>query len=87
MLPFRLVAFVRHDEVMGSSGDKPRKPRHPLAKVPKYEEPNSLPLPGLGGSSESGSGRFGHGSDHKHPGKPGRAGTFLLRMLGMRSKE
>jgi hypothetical protein len=25
--------------------------------------------------------------DHKHPGKPGRAGTFLLRMLGMRSKE
>ena len=72
---------------MGSSGDKPRKPRHPLAKVPKYEEPNSLPLPGLGGSGEPGSGRFGHGSDHRHPGKPGRAGTFLLRMLGMRSKE
>jgi hypothetical protein len=72
---------------MGSSGDKPRKPRHRLAKVPKYEEPNNLPLPGLGGSGEPGYGRFGHGSDHKHPGKPGRAGTFLLRMLGMRNKE
>jgi hypothetical protein len=72
---------------MGSSGDKPRKPRHPLPKVPKYEEPNSLPLPGLGGGGDVGSGRFGHGSGHKHPGKPGRAGTFLLRMLGMRSNE
>ncbi|HEX4245095.1 MAG TPA: hypothetical protein VHY77_05970 [Acidimicrobiales bacterium] len=72
---------------MGSSGDKPRKPRHRLAKVPKYEEPNSLPLPGLGGTSSTESGRFGHGSDHKHPGKPGRAGSFLLRMLGMHTKD
>jgi hypothetical protein len=74
---------------MGSAGDKPRKPRHPLAKVPKFEEPNELPLPGLTGAGQSGlqNGRFGHGSDHKHPGKPGRAGVFLLRMLGRRPKE
>jgi hypothetical protein len=72
---------------MGSADDKPRKPRHPLAKVPKYEEPNDLPLPGLGGGRGLGYGRFGHGSDHKHPHKPGRAGAFLLRMLGKRPKE
>jgi hypothetical protein len=72
---------------MGSSGDKPRKPRHRLAKVPKYEEPNSLPLAGLGGGGGAESGRFGHGSDHKRNGKPGRAGSFLLRMLGMGKKE
>jgi hypothetical protein len=73
---------------MGSAGDKQRKPRRRLAKVPKYEEPNDLPLPGLGGGGGGqGNGRFGHGSDHKHPKKPGRAGTFVLRMLGMGPKE
>jgi hypothetical protein len=74
---------------MGSSGDKPRKPRNPLAKVPKYEEPNELPLPGLTGSDEFGlrNGRFGHSSDHKHPGTPGRTGKLLLKLLGRRPKE
>ena len=78
-----------HDLPMGSAGDKPRKRRHPLAKVPKFEEPNVLPLPGLTGSSGFGpeGGRFGHGSDHKHPGMPGRAGSFLLRLLGRRPKQ
>lgn len=82
-------AYVGHDVKMGSSGDKPRKPKHPLAKVPKYEEPNVLPLPGLTGSGGFGlrNGRFGHSSDHKHAGMPGRAGTFLLKMLGRRPKE
>jgi hypothetical protein len=72
---------------MGSSGDKPRKPRRRLAKVPKYEEPNNLPLPGLGGGAEQGNSRYGHGSDHQHPKKPGKAGAFVLRMLGKRPKE
>lgn len=74
---------------MGQADDKPRKPRHPLTKVPKYEEPNELPLPGVGGGNGFGLryGRFGHGSDHKRSHVPGRAGTFLLRMLGMRIKE
>jgi hypothetical protein len=74
---------------MGSAGDKPRKPRRLLAKVPKFEEPNELSLPGLTNASRFGLryGRFGHGSDHKHPGMPGRAGVFLLRMLGRQPKE
>ncbi len=46
--------------------------------MPKYEEPNNPP--GLAG--DSGTGRFGHGSDHGHPKKPGRAGAFVLRILG-----
>jgi hypothetical protein len=70
---------------MGSAGDKPRKPRSKLAKVPKYEEPNTLP--GLGGGSPVGDGRYGHSSDHEHPTKPGMAGAFVLRMLGMRPKQ
>jgi hypothetical protein len=73
---------------MGSSGDKPRKPRRHLDKVPKYEEANTLGLPGIGGGDSEGAkyGRFGHGSDHHHPGQPGRVGFFFLRLLGLRSK-
>jgi hypothetical protein len=74
---------------MGSADDKPRKPRHPLAKVPKYEEPNSLPLPGIGGGNSFGLryGRFGHGSDGKKHHRPAWAGRFFLRLLGMRSEK
>jgi hypothetical protein len=74
---------------MGSSGDKPRKGKHPLAKVPKYEEANDLPLPGVGGGGGAGAGggsRFGHGSDHHGTKQPGKAGKFLLRTLGLRPK-
>ncbi len=83
----RQSPWVGHDGGMGSAGDKPRKRRHPLPKVPKYEEPNSLPLAGSGGSGGAESGRFGHGSDHNRNNKPGRAGSFLLRMLGMGKKD
>ena len=81
--------FIRHNLVMGSADDKPRKPRHPLAKVPKYEEPNSMPLQGLGGGSGFGLrfGRFGHGSDGKKHHRPAWPGRFLLWLLGMRPKE
>lgn len=74
---------------MGSADDRPRKQRHPLAKVPKYEEPNELSLPGLTGGEGFGRryGRFGHGSDHRRTHNPGRPGSFLLRLLGMRASE
>ena len=72
---------------MGSSGDKPRKPRRRLAKVPKYEEPNTLPAPGLTGSSGAVFGaRYGHSADHHPQKEPGRFGAFILRLLGMKSK-
>jgi hypothetical protein len=74
-------------EVMGSSGDKPRKQRRRLAKVPKYEEPNSLPAQGLTGSSGGVYGsRYGHSADHHAQKEPGRFGAFILRLLGMKPK-
>jgi hypothetical protein len=74
---------------MGEAGNKPRKPKQRLDKVPKFEEPNEVALPGLTNATQFGvrDGRFGHGSDGKHPGMPGRAGRFLLRLLGRPSKE
>ena len=75
-----------HDNEMGEAGNKPRKPKHRLKKVAEFEEPNTLSLPGLTGATQFGvrDGRFGHGSDGKHPGQPGPAGLFLLRLLGRR---
>jgi hypothetical protein len=72
---------------MGSAGEKPRKPRRRLAKVPKYEEPNTFPAPGLTGSSNEVFGsRYGHSSDHHQQRPPGRFGAFVLRCLGMKPK-
>jgi hypothetical protein len=81
-------AFFGHDGDVGSAGDKPRKRRHPLRKVPKYETPNTLSFPGLTGESEFGqsAGRFGHGSDGKEYGRPGLIGRGFLRVLGMRHR-
>jgi hypothetical protein len=77
-------------EAMGSAGDKPRKQRRRrrLAKVPKYEEPNTLPAQGLTGSSGGVYGsRYGHSADHHQQEKaPGRFGAFVLRCLGMKPK-
>jgi hypothetical protein len=73
---------------MGSAGDKPRKRKRRLSKVPKYEEPNTFPAAGLTGSAGGVYGsRYGHSSDH-HPQSrpPGRLGAFLLRCLGMKPK-
>ena len=73
--------------VMGSSGDKPRKQRRRLVKVPKYEEPNTFPAPGLTGSSGAVFGsRYGHSADHHPQKEPGRFGAFILRCLGMKPK-
>jgi len=71
---------------MGSAGSKPRKPKHPLPKVPKYEEPNAIPLAGLGGDTVSGVGREGHSADHHKNKAPGKVGAWFLRRLGMRPK-
>jgi hypothetical protein len=61
---------------MGSEGIKPRKRRHKLGKVPKYEEPNRAE--GFDGGSF---GRVGHGSDGHKGKKPGRVGTYVLKLL------
>jgi len=71
---------------MGSKSGKSRKSSSHLPKVPKYEEPNNIPLAGLGGGAATGSGREGHSSDHHHNKEPGSAGKWLLRTLGLRPK-
>ena len=83
----RLTGHLGQTDAMGSAGDKPRKQKQRLPKVPKYEEPNSLPAQGLTGSSGGVFGsRYGHSADH-HPHKePGRFGAFILRLLGMKPK-
>jgi hypothetical protein len=72
---------------MGRAGDKPRKPRRRLSRVPKYEEPNAIPLAGLTGSGDEVYGsRYGHSADHHHEKPPGRFGAFVLRLLGLKPK-
>ncbi len=71
---------------MGRANEKSRKPKRRLAKVPKYEEPNTFPAAGLTGSSNEGFGsRYGHSAEH-HQQKPGRFGAFVLRVLGQKPK-
>jgi hypothetical protein len=79
--------WIGHHVAVGSKGDKPRKPKHRLPKVPKYEEPNTLPLPGLVGGATTGPGPAGDGGNHQHSQEPGRAGKALLWLLGRRPKD
>jgi hypothetical protein len=78
---------------MGSAGEKPRKTKRHLSKVPKYEEPNTIPAAGLTGSGGDGiyGSRYGHSAGHHgqpgQPERPGRFGAFVLRCLGMKPKE
>ena len=84
----RQRSHLGQTEAVGSAGEKPRKQRRRLAKVPKYEEPNTLPAQGLtGGSGGVFGSRYGHSADH-HPREkaPGRFGAFVLRRLGMKPK-
>jgi hypothetical protein len=68
---------------MGSSGDKPRKPRHRLARVSKYPDSSGNPLAGLTGGGESTAPGESHGpSEHHHP--IGRVGSAFLWLLGRR---
>jgi len=73
-------------DLMGSSGDKARKKAKHLPKVPKYEEPNNIPLAGLGGGASVGLGREGHSSDHHKNKAPGKVGGWFLRRLGLKPK-
>ncbi len=54
-----------------------------MGKVPKYEEPNRM----VGLSGGAGFGRSGHGSDHHAAGRPGRFGSFFLKILGQGPKK
>jgi hypothetical protein len=73
---------------MGRAGNKPRKAKRRLGKVPKYEEPNTFPAAGLtgGGAEEVFGSRYGHSADHHQQKEPGRFGSFVLRVLGMKPK-
>lgn len=70
---------------MGTPGHTPRKKKHPLAKVPPYEEPNQVHLAGLAENANTVSGtRLGHSSPHGRSQDLGRVGRFILRCLGRR---
>ena len=70
---------------MGSSGDKPRKLRHRMAKVPKAEEVSNIQLAGLAESSAGVSGtRLGHEAAHGRSQNVGKVGKFVLWCLGRR---
>ena len=72
---------------MGSDGDKPRKPRHRMAKVSKYADTNDIPLAGLTGGGESVS-VPGTGSGPPRSTHPiGKIGYFFLWCLGRRRRE
>jgi hypothetical protein len=73
---------------MGSSGDKPRKFRRRMAKVPKGAEAANLQLAGLAESSTGVSGtRLDHEAAHGRSQNIGRVGKFVLWCLGRRPKE
>jgi hypothetical protein len=61
---------------MGSGGDKPRKKKAHLPKVPKYEVPNRAE-----GTDGGSFGRSGHSSDHHHDGPPTGFGAWVLKVL------
>ena len=72
---------------MGASGDKPRKFRRRLAKVPKYEETNNIQLAGLAeNSAPVGGTRLGHSTAKGRSQNLGPVGAFVLRCLGRRPK-
>ena len=78
---------VWENGLMGTSGDKPRKPKRRLAKV-KYAEANNIQLAGLAENSNTPSGtRLGHATAHGRSQNIGAFGRFVLWCLGRRPKE
>ena len=70
---------------MGTTGDKPRKPRRRLARVSKYPDSSGNPLSGLtggGGDGMVGPGASHGPSEHHHP--LGKVGSAFLWLLGRR---
>ena len=73
---------------MGASGDKPRRFRHRMAKVPRGEEVTNIQLAGLAESSAGVSGtRLGHEAAHGRSQNVGPVGRFVLWCLGRRPKD
>ena len=75
-------------DIVGEAGNKPRKVRHRMAKVPKGAEANDIHLAGL---SNSGGGMHGNRLDHEAAsGRSqdlGRFGRLFLKLLGRYPKE
>lgn len=73
---------------MGASGDKPRKRKFRMPKVPRGEETNNIQLAGLTNSDGSVHGpRVGHEMARGRSENVGRIGKFILRRLGRWPKE
>jgi hypothetical protein len=73
---------------VGASGDKPRKFRVRMAKVPKGAEPNNIHLAGLSNDSGGAYGsRVDHEAAHGRSENIGRFGKFVLWCLGRRPKD
>jgi hypothetical protein len=73
---------------MGSAGDKPRKRRLRMPKVPRGEETQNIQLAGLtnSGGDVHGS-RLAHETARGRSENVGRFGKFILRRLGRWPKE
>ncbi|HVB50719.1 MAG TPA: hypothetical protein VND89_03125 [Acidimicrobiales bacterium] len=72
---------------MGSSSDKPRKPRRHLAKVPRGAEASNIHLAGLSNDSGAEPGhRVDHDKAHGRSEDIGKFGRTFLWLLGRRSK-
>jgi hypothetical protein len=73
---------------MGASGVRPRKRKLRLAKVPRGEEVNNIQLAGLSNDTGGPYGpRVGHENARGRSENIGKFSTFLLRLLGRRTKE
>src|SRR5579863_6361874 len=77
--------LARKVAIMGEAGNKPRKFRRRLPKVPKGAEPNDIHLAGLANSS---GGAYGNRLDHELSGSRSqnlsKFGRFILWCLGRR---
>ncbi|MHB8380370.1 MAG: hypothetical protein ACYDB2_10750 [Acidimicrobiales bacterium] len=73
---------------MGSSGDKPRKLRRRMAKVPRGAEANTIQLAGLTTSADGVHGtRLDHDAARGRSENIGRFGRGFLWLLGRRRKD
>ncbi|HEY5110960.1 MAG TPA: hypothetical protein VII67_01375 [Acidimicrobiales bacterium] len=73
---------------MGTTGDKPRKRRRRMAKVPRGAEANNIQLAGLTTSSDGvHSTRLDHDAAHGRSENVGKFGRAFLWLLGRRRKD
>jgi len=73
---------------MGASGEKARKRKRRLAKVPRGAEANNIQLAGLTTSSDGVHGpRLDHDKAHGRSENIGKVGRGFLWLLGRRRKD